>query len=95
MSKHGRITPRTENYADWYQDVIREGRLAEVAGVVKGCMVIKPHGYAIWEKIQARARPALQGHGPQERLLSAADPRVVPEAKEAEHVEGFSWSARW
>src|SRR5262249_32262111 len=45
----GKITPRSVNYADWYQDVIREGQLAEVAGVVKGCMVIKPNGYAIWE----------------------------------------------
>ena len=48
-----RITPRATDYAQWYQDVIQEADLAEAAGVVKGCMVIKPHGYAIWEKMQA------------------------------------------
>ena len=44
-----RITPRGEDYSRWYQDVIRQAGLAEPAEVVKGCMVIKPHGYAIWE----------------------------------------------
>ena len=48
-----KITPRADNYAQWYQDVIAQADLAEAAGIVKGCMVIKPHGYAIWEKIQA------------------------------------------
>ena len=85
----GRITPRAENYSDWYQDVIREGKLAEVAGVVKGCMVIKPHGYAIWEKIQRDldARFKATGH------KNAYFPLLVPQSfitKEAEHVEGFA-----
>ena len=44
-----KITPRAEDYAQWYQDVIAQADLAEAAGVVKGCMVIKPHGYAVWE----------------------------------------------
>ena len=48
-----KITPREEDYSQWYQDIITQAELAESAGVVKGCMVIKPHGYAIWEKIQA------------------------------------------
>ena len=48
----GKITPRAEDYPQWYQDVIREAEMAEPAKVVKGCMVIKPHGYAVWEKIQ-------------------------------------------
>ena len=46
------ITPRSKDFAKWYQDVIRQGDLAEPAEVVRGCMVIKPHGYAIWEKMQ-------------------------------------------
>ncbi|MBI4821255.1 MAG: proline--tRNA ligase [Deltaproteobacteria bacterium] len=85
----GKITPRAEAYADWYQDVIREGRLAEVAHVVKGCMVIKPHGYAIWEKIQAELDRRFKETGHQ----NAYFPMLIPESflkKEAEHVEGFS-----
>jgi len=85
----GRITPRAEAYADWYQDVIREGKLAEVAHVVKGCMVIKPHGYAIWEKIQADLDRRFKETGHQ----NAYFPLLIPESflkKEAEHVEGFS-----
>ena len=46
------ITPRDVDYPQWYQDVIRESQLAEPAKVVKGCMVIRPHGYAVWERIQ-------------------------------------------
>ena len=45
---------------------------------VRGCMVIKPHGYAIWEQIQRRAGPAVQGDRPRQRLLSAADPQELP-----------------
>ena len=47
-----KIKSRAEDYAQWYQDVIQQADLAEPAGVVKGCMVIKPHGYAIWEAMQ-------------------------------------------
>ena len=47
-----KIKTRAEDYAQWYQDVIAAGDLAEAAGVVKGCMVIKPHGFAIWEAMQ-------------------------------------------
>ena len=47
-----RITPRSEDYSRWYQDVIRQGDLAEPAEVVKGSMVIKPHGFAIWERFK-------------------------------------------
>jgi prolyl-tRNA synthetase len=85
----GRITPRAENYSDWYQDVIREGKLAEVAGVVKGCMVIKPHGYAIWEKIQRDLDDRFKATGHQ----NAYFPLLIPLsflAKEAKHVEGFA-----
>ncbi len=85
----GRITPRAEDYPAWYQDVVREGDLAEPAGVVKGCMVIKPHGYGVWEKIQRDldARFKATGH------RNAYFPLLVPMSfinKEADHVEGFN-----
>lgn len=85
----GKITPRETDYPQWYQDVIREAELAEPAKVVKGCMVIKPHGYAIWEKLQREldARFKATGH------KNAYFPLLVPQSfitKEAEHVEGFA-----
>lgn len=87
--KQGKITPRAEDYPQWYQDVVREADLAEPAKVVKGCMVIKPFGYAIWEKIQREldARFKATGH------KNAYFPLLVPQSfitKEAEHVEGFA-----
>lgn len=87
--KPERITPRSEDYSRWYLDVIRQGQLAEPAEVVKGCMVIKPHGYAIWEKIQRALDDMFKATGHQ----NAYFPLLIPESfirKEAEHVEGFS-----
>ncbi len=84
-----KITPRAEDYARWYQDVIRQGDLAEPAEVVKGCMVIKPHGYAIWEKIQRALDDKFKATGHK----NAYFPLLIPESfikREAEHVEGFS-----
>ena len=84
-----KITPRAEDYAQWYQDVIAQADLAEVAGVVKGCMVIKPHGYAVWEKIQADLDRRFKETGHQ----NACFPMLIPMSfleKEAEHVEGFA-----
>jgi prolyl-tRNA synthetase len=85
----GKIAAREADYPQWYQDVIREAELAEPAKVVKGCMVIKPHGYAIWEKIQRDldARFKATGH------KNAYFPVLIPQSfitKEAEHVEGFA-----
>lgn len=87
--KADKITPRAEDYPQWYQDVIREADLAESAKVVKGCMVIKPYGYAIWEKIQRDldARFKATGHS------NAYFPLLVPQSfmtREAQHVEGFA-----
>ena len=85
----GRITPRSESYPDWYQDVVREGQLAEVAGIVKGCMVIKPNGYAIWERIQGELDRRFKATGHKNVYF----PLFIPESfikKEAQHVEGFS-----
>ena len=85
----GKITPRAQDYAQWYQDVIKEGDLAQPAEVVKGCMVIKPHGYAIWEKIQKDLDRRFKATGHK----NAYFPLLVPMSfikKEAEHVEGFA-----
>ncbi len=83
------ITPtRAENYAEWYQQVIRAADMAE-ASPVRGCMVIKPWGYAIWENIQRDldARFKATGH------VNAYFPLFIPLSflqKEADHVEGFA-----
>jgi prolyl-tRNA synthetase len=89
VSSSEKITPRSEDYATWYQDVIRQADLAEPAEVVKGCMVIKPHGYAIWEMIQHQLDHRFKETGHK----NAYFPIFIPESflrKEAQHVEGFS-----
>jgi prolyl-tRNA synthetase len=83
-----RITKRSEDYSRWYTDVIAAAELADYAPV-KGCMVIRPHGYAIWEKIQA----GMDGLFKETGHVNAYFPLFIPESfmkKEAEHVEGFS-----
>ncbi len=82
------ITKRSQDYSRWYQDIVLRAELADYAPV-KGCMVIRPYGYAIWEKMQATldARFKETGH------VNAYFPLLIPEEflrKEAEHVEGFS-----
>ena len=82
------ITPRAENYSQWYLDVIAAGQLADHAPV-KGCMVIRPTGYAIWEQIQAVMDRKFKETG----HVNAYFPVLIPESflrKEAEHIEGFS-----
>jgi prolyl-tRNA synthetase len=84
-----KITPRSEDYAQWYQDVIAQAELAEPAGVVRGCMVLRPHGYAIWEAIQGDLDRRFKRTG----VKNAAFPLLIPLSfieKEAEHVEGFA-----
>ena len=84
-----KIKTRAEDYAQWYQDVIAAGDLAEAAGVVKGCMVIKPHGFAIWEAMQRDLDRRFKETGHK----NAAFPLLIPMSfinKEAEHVEGFA-----
>ena len=72
------ITPtRAQDFPEWYQQVVRAADLAENSET-RGCMVIKPWGYAIWELIQRRTRRPLQGDRPPERLFPAADPALVP-----------------
>lgn len=83
-----RITPRSENFAEWYQDIIAVAELAEHSGI-KGSMIIKPYGYAIWELIQDILDKKIKETGHK----NAYFPLLIPESylkKEKEHVEGFS-----
>jgi len=83
------ITPRAKDFAAWYQDVVLQGDMAEPAEIVKGCMVIKPNGYAVWEVLQRELDTRFKATGHQ----NAYFPLLIPESflkKEAEHVEGFS-----
>ena len=82
------ITPRSEDYAEWYVDVVIQAQLADYAPV-KGCMIIRPNGYAIWEKMQSALDAMFKETGHQ----NAYFPLMIPMSylhKEAEHVEGFS-----
>jgi len=83
------ITPRNRDFAQWYQDVVLQGDMAEPAEVVKGCMVIKPNGYAVWEHLQRELDDRFKATGHQ----NAYFPLLIPQSflkKEAEHVEGFA-----
>jgi prolyl-tRNA synthetase len=83
------ITPRADDFAAWYQDVVMQGDMAEPAEIVKGCMVIKPNGYAVWEALQREFDTRFKAAGHQ----NAYFPLLIPQSflqKEAEHVEGFS-----
>src|SRR5438270_9184755 len=88
------ITPRGKDFAAWYQDVVLQGDMAEPAEIVKGCMVIKPNGYAVWEIMQKELDGRFKATGHQ----NAYFPLLIPEsllAKEAEHVEGFAPEVAW
>ena len=82
------ITPRSQDYSQWYVDLVLKAELADYAPV-KGCMVIRPRGYAIWEKIQR----TLDGLFKETGHTNAYFPLLIPESflkQEAEHVEGFA-----
>ncbi len=86
--KEKKITSRQKDYSQWYLDVISAADLAEHSSV-KGCMVIKPYGYAIWENIQKVLDEKIK----QADVKNAYFPIFIPQSflsKEAEHVEGFS-----
>ena len=68
------ITPQSEDFSRWYLDVVRRAELADYSPV-KGCMVIRPYGYAIWELIQQVLDRALQGDRARQRLLPAVHSR--------------------
>ncbi len=87
MSEYG-ITPRSEDFSQWYLDIVLKAELADYSPV-RGCMVIRPNGYAIWEKIQRTLDRMIKETGHR----NAYFPLFIPESflkKEAEHVEGFA-----
>ena len=82
------ITPKSENYSQWYNDIVSKADLAEQSAV-RGCMVIKPYGYAIWEKMQSVLDAEFKKTGVQ----NAYFPLFIPKSffsREAEHVAGFA-----
>lgn len=82
------LTSRAENYAQWYNDLVIKADLAENSAV-RGCMVIKPYGYAIWEKMQQELDRRFKETG----HVNAYFPLFIPKSflsKEADHVEGFA-----
>ncbi|MBO4905558.1 MAG: proline--tRNA ligase [Bacteroidaceae bacterium] len=85
------LTKRSENYSQWYNELVVKADLAEQSDV-RGCMVIKPYGYAIWEKMQRKLDDMFKQTGVQ----NAYFPLLIPKSflsKEAEHVEGFAKEA--
>ncbi len=82
------LTPRSESYTQWYQDLVIKADLAENSAV-RGCMVIKPYGYAIWEKMQRQLDDMFKETG----HMNAYFPLFIPKSflsREADHVEGFA-----
>jgi proline--tRNA ligase len=85
------LTKRADNYSQWYNDLVVKADLAEQSAV-RGCMVIKPYGYAIWENIQGQLDKMFKATGVQ----NAYFPLLIPKSflsREAEHVEGFAKEA--
>ena len=86
MSKE--ITPRQQDYSAWYNDIVKKAHLAENSPV-RGCMVIKPHGFAVWELM----RDALDTMFKRTGHVNAYFPLLIPKSflsKEAQHVDGFA-----
>ena len=87
------ITPQSKDFGRWYIDVVRRAELADYSPV-KGCMVIRPYGYAIWELMQQGLDRRFKATG----HVNAYFPLLIPESllmKEAEHVEGFAPQVAW
>ncbi len=87
------ITPMDEDFAQWYTDVVKKAELTDYTSV-KGCMVIKPAGYAIWELLQRQLDERFKATGVQNVYL----PMFIPESlleKEKDHVEGFAPEVAW
>jgi prolyl-tRNA synthetase len=87
------VTPKGDDYSQWYLDVVLKTELADY-GPVKGCMVIRPYGYAIWEHMQADMDRRIKETG----HVNAYFPLLIPKSfleREKEHVEGFSPECAW
>ena len=83
-----KITPRKTDYSQWYNDIVQHANLAEKSGV-RGCMVIKPYGFAIWEKMQQELDKMFKETGHE----NAYFPLFIPKSyfsKEANHIDGFA-----
>jgi prolyl-tRNA synthetase len=88
MANTDKLPTRAENFSEWYNQLVQKAQLAESAEVVKGCMVIKPNGYAIWENIQKHLDRMFKETGHK----NAYFPLLIPNSfleKEKEHVAGF------
>ncbi|MBR5473854.1 MAG: proline--tRNA ligase [Lachnospiraceae bacterium] len=87
------ITSMSEDFAQWYTDIVKKAELVEYSGV-KGCMIIRPEGYAIWENIQKELDARFKATGVQNVYM----PMFIPESllqKEKDHVEGFAPEVAW
>ncbi len=87
------ITPRDEDFAQWYTDVVKKAELTSYSRV-RGCMILRPYGYAIWENIQKDLDRRFKETGHQ----NVAVPLLIPESllqKEKDHVEGFAPEVAW
>ena len=87
------ITPMGEDFARWYTDIIKKAQLCDYSGV-RGCMVIQPYGYAIWENIQKGLDSRFKKTGVENVYM----PMFIPESllqKEKDHVEGFAPEVAW
>ena len=83
-----KLTPRSENYSEWYNQLVLRADLADYAPV-RGCMVVKPYGWALWENMQKALDDRFKATG----HVNAAFPMLIPKSffeKEKEHVEGFA-----
>src|SRR6266545_2219725 len=88
MPKEG-IMPRAQDYSQWYLDIVQQAELCDYAEVVRGCIVFKPTGYALWEAIQRGLDDRIKATG----HVNAYFPLLIPKSfitKEAEHVAGFA-----
>lgn len=88
MSDDKKLTTRAENFSDWYNELVLKAELADYSPV-RGCMVIRPHGYGVWERMQRALDDMFKATG----HVNAYFPLFIPESflsKEAEHVEGFA-----
>ena len=87
------VTPMSEDFAKWYSDVVKNAELIEYSGI-KGCMILRPNGYAIWENIQKELDARFKATGVENVYM----PMFIPESllqKEKEHVEGFAPEVAW
>ena len=87
------IIDQEDNFSQWYNQVVRKAELADYAPV-RGCMIIRPYGYAIWENIQR----LLDARFKETDVMNAYFPLLIPRSfleKEAEHVEGFAPELAW